>query len=419
MKIATLRARQIIDSRALPALECVLTLDNGTQVVASVPEGASIGRNEAKELRDGDMHHFGGKGVLNAIAMLHDIIAPALVGKRPDVTAVDQELIALDGTADKSRLGANTILAVSMAVARAQAFDDGIELYQLINRLHGDEEKPAMPQCMYNLINGGFHGNNGLAFQEFMVMPRVGSIGESLEYASGVYWALKKILIKQGLSVGVGDEGGYAPLFKQIGLAREFAALDLLDLAMKSVQHSVNAVICLDVAAATFFDQRLARYTIDKTGYTAQELVAIYEDLCNRYQIASIEDGLDQDDWVGWQTLTKCLGGRIQLVGDDIFVTNQTRITQGIEMGVANAVLIKPNQIGTVSEALEAVKLSKKAGYKTIVSHRSGETNDTFIADFVVGTAAGQYKGGAPARGERVAKYNRLLAIEEQLLGQR
>jgi enolase len=413
MKIKNIRGRQILDSRGNPTVECVLTLDNGNYVTASVPSGASVGKYEAMELRDNDKACYMGKGVLTAINHINTTIVRAIIGREPDVITLDKELLSLDGTSNKSKLGVNAILPVSIAILRAQAHCQRVELFELINTLWGFE-KPSMPVCMFNVINGGMHAQSGLAFQEFMVMPRLSGFSQNLETAVVLYHELKVLLAHKGYATSLGDEGGFAPRFTSQGLEKERAALQ----SLVGVIHKAgarNVSICLDVAASAFYDEQKQKYIFHDTAYTGVDLIDLYQDLSKDFPILSIEDGLAEDDWNGWQSLTSRMGEIVQLVGDDIFVTNIQRIQQGIDQGVANAVLIKPNQIGSVTETIKAIQLCKNAGYKIVISHRSGETNDSFIADLAVGTAAGQLKTGAPARGERVAKYNRLLEIEEIL----
>jgi enolase len=415
MKIAQIKAFQILDSRGNPTIECMIKLEDDTQITASVPSGASVGSYEAKELRDGDKNHFSGLGVTKAIGNIELVLAPSLIGKKPDIISMDRAMIECDGTSDKSRLGANAILAVSIAIIRAQASMHHLELFQLINSLW-DFEKPTLPRCMFNIVNGGLHAPDGLCFQEFMISPQFsGSIKEHLESADQVYNELKKILHNHGLSTAIGDEGGFVPMFPTRSLENEFMVLDLLQQA--SDQADLQTIdLALDIAATQLFDQKTNHYKLYQEQLTTQQLIELYEKLCTKYALFSLEDGLDQDDWNGWKLLTDKLGSKIQIVGDDLFVTHIQRIMRGVDKHIANAVLIKPNQIGTVSETIEAIKFCKKHGYKTIISHRSGETNDTFIADLVVGTATGQLKAGAPVRGERVAKYNRLLEIEQILM---
>lgn len=409
MKITSITARQILDSRGMPTVECRLQLDGKVDIVASVPSGASVGKYEAHELRDCDQAHFQGFGVLKAVEAIQTRITPLLMGKEPDVFRVDQELLACDGTENKTELGANGMLAVSIAVARAQAYVLGVELFELVQKLSGTP-KVSLPRCMFNLINGGMHADSGLCFQEFMVMPQVRGVQSSVEEAESVYQLLKATLHEQHASTAIGDEGGFAPVFGGHGVMREYAALGLLHAATRG-----KIDLCLDVAASTLYDQEKKAYRVHDIEMVGEQLIDLYEKMMSVYPIVSIEDGLDQDDWEGWKVLTQRLGKRVMLIGDDLFTTNVARIQQGIASGVANAVLIKPNQIGTVSETLQAINTCKKAGYRVIVSHRSGETSDTFIADLAVGVAAYGFKAGAPVRGERVVKYNRLMEIEDLL----
>lgn len=436
MKIKQITAREILDSRAIPTIECSIILENGScapfgaTATASVPSGASVGAAEAVELRDGDPARYGGKGVLRAIENITRIISPALVGKSPDVALCDKIMLELDGTNNKSKLGANAILAVSIAMVRAVAQVRGQEVYQVIRelfvngvsgRLSGSPE-PSIPRVMFNIINGGMHADNDLAFQEFMILPiREQRFSDSLRVAVSVYHALKELLSTKGYATGLGDEGGFAPKLRPGKVLPERQALDLLVQAVTAVGlvPGKDILFSLDVAASSFFVAEKNKYQLHGHLLTADELVAYYAELVEAYPIYSIEDGLDENDWSGWQHLTgrlsKALGNKVLLVGDDIFVSNPERILKGIEQGVANSVLIKPNQIGTVSECLEAIRICHKHRYKTVISHRSGETSDSFIADLAVGTGAGLLKAGAPARGERVAKYNRLLEIEPLL----
>jgi enolase len=415
-KIVRLSAREILDSRGFPTLESFIELSDGRRVSASVPAGASVGRHEAHELRDILSDHYHGKGVLKAVCNIEKVIAPLLVGKIPDLLFMDQLMIQADGTQDKSNLGANTLLVVSIAVARAQALVQGIELFEVIAQL-SDDRSPNIPKCMFNILNGGMHGDSGAVFQEFMIMPFSDEpFEQQLQDVVAVYQQLKALLKKRSYEAGVGDEGGFTPHLPGSGVIREREALDLL---MESIMLAgfdfEYFKICLDVAASCFYDEGQQIYTIDDELFSAQDLVGLYEELTKNYPIYSIEDGMSQDDWAGWKLLTDRLGDKVQLVGDDLFTTNVERIKQGIDTGVANAVLIKPNQIGTVSQALQSLNMAHKAGYKTVVSHRSGETSDTFIIDLAVGAGADQCKAGACSRGERVTKYNRLLEIEELL----
>lgn len=415
MKIKNLQGIEILDSIGNPTIECTLTLDNDTTVKSSVPSGTSVGKHEACELRDGNKSHYFGKGVLKAIENIETRIKPEIVGKAPDIVELDNLIIQLDGTSNKSSLGANATLAVSIAIARAQAIDNQIPLFKLINNVF-DMGKMHLPTCMFNVLNGGVHADNGVSFQEFMIMPRkFNSFGESLECAATTYQTLRKLLLNDKLTVGVGHEGGFAPVLKTES-SSERTFLDYLSKAIDYAGYKAESVVlCLDVAASQFFDISKNTYFVNNQALSSDELVNLYSRLVHDYPIFSIEDGIAEDDWIGWETLTKKLGAKIQLVGDDVFVTNINRIKKGVELNIANSVLIKPNQIGTVSETVAAIKYCKKNNYTTVVSHRSGETNDTFIADLVVGTAAGQLKAGAPCRGERVAKYNRLLEIEALL----
>jgi enolase len=416
MKIVRVEGREILDSRGMPTLECSLELSSGTVVRASVPSGASVGKYEALELRDTTSLRYAGKGVLEAKNNLELKIAPLLIGKTPDFIRLDEHIIDLDGTENKRNLGANATLAASIAVVRAQAVMQECEPFQLIAQ-HMDIITPVIPRCMFNLLNGGLHVDNGMRFQEFMVMP-VGAVSfeQCLHDVTMVYQVLKKKLAQEDYTTGLGDEGGFAPLFTGKGIIKERMALDFLMRAIVDAGFDYEYMkICLDVAASCFYDEASSCYNLSGDIFSSEELVALYQDLVKNYPIYSIEDGMSQDDWYGWQMLTQSLGDKIQLVGDDLFVTNLSKIEKGISLGAANAVLIKPNQIGTISEAIQAIKLGNKSGFITVVSHRSGETTDDFVADFAVGAGANQFKSGACARGERVAKYNRLLEIEELL----
>jgi len=414
MKIKNVSAREILDSRGNPTVECVLVLDSGQCVRASVPSGASVGEHEAVELRDGDPSRYRGRGVQKVIKNIETIIAPAIVGRSPDVGECDKIMLELDGTVNKARLGANAILAVSIAVARAQALCQGVEVYQLIQQML-NETDIIMPSVMFNILNGGAHADNKIAFQEFMIMPmEYDRFADALHIAVSIYQKLKELLVADGLSTGVGDEGGFAPTFSNGKVSRERQALNFLRNAVEAAGYELgrDVVFCLDVAASNFFSKEEGVYCLHKEKLKAQGMIDIYKDLMDEYPIYSIEDGLDENDWEGWECLTDELGKNVLLVGDDIFVSTPTRIARGIEKGVANAVLIKPNQIGTVSQTLEAIALCKKHNYEIVVSHRSGETCDTFISDLVVGSRSSMLKAGAPARGERIAKYNRLLEVE-------
>ncbi|MBI1964079.1 MAG: phosphopyruvate hydratase [Candidatus Rokubacteria bacterium] len=404
-------AREILDSRGHPTIEVEVQLESGSWGRAAVPSGASTGKREAVELRDGDAQRYRGKGVRQAVRNVEETIAPELEGQEAaEQAAVDQALLELDGTPNKSGLGANAILAVSLAVARAAADDAGLPLYAYLGGVGGR----LMPVPMLNVLNGGVHADNGLDFQEFMLVPAgADSFAGALRMGVEIFHTLKDLLKEKGLATGVGDEGGFAP-----DLPNNTAALDLFLAAIERAGYRAGAevMLALDVAASEFADGP-GRYRLHREGVvlSSEELVARYEALCDRYPIVSIEDGLGEDDVAGWETLTRRLGGRVQLVGDDLFVTNPAIIQQGIQNGLANAVLIKVNQVGTLTETLEAIELAKRAGYGTIISHRSGETEDTFVADLAVAVNAGQIKTGSVARGERTAKYNQLLRIEEEL----
>ncbi len=404
-------AREILDSRGWPTIEVEVQLESGAWGRAAAPSGASTGKREALELRDGDSQRYRGRGVRQAVRNVEETIAPEIEGMEATEQAhIDQALLELDATPNKSSLGANAILAVSLAVARAAADDVGLPLYAYL----GGPGARLLPVPLLNVINGGAHADNGLDIQEFMLVP-AGAENFSTALRMGVecFHALRELLKEKGLSTGVGDEGGFAP-----ALGSNTAALDLFMQAIERAGYRPGAdvFLALDVAASEFAEPggryRLARELAERSSY---ELIALYAELCDRYPIVSIEDGLGEDDWAGWGALTRRLGGRVQLVGDDLFVTNPAIIQQGIKNGIANAVLVKVNQVGTLTETMEAIELAKRAGYGTIISHRSGETEDTFIADLAVAVNAGQIKTGSVARGERTAKYNQLLRIEEEL----
>ena len=408
--IVRIQGREILDSRGNPTVEVDVVLEAGDIGRAAVPSGASNGAHEAVELRDGDKSRYGGKGVRKAVGHVNQEIAAALRGaEASDQRGIDERLINLDGTANKSRLGANAVLGVSLAVARAAALAAGQPLYRY---LAGDGEL-LLPVPMMNILNGGKHAQTRVDFQEFMVVPAgAPSYGEGLRWGAEVFHALKQTLHERGLSTGQGDEGGFAP-----ELQANEDAMTLLVQAIERSGHQPGkeVFIALDPAASELY--RDGRYELTGEGRTlqAQEMVALWESWVERYPVISIEDGLAEDDWDGWRTLTAQLGKRLQLVGDDIFVTNVVRLRHGIEGGIANSILIKLNQIGTLTETLETMATARRAGYSTVISHRSGETEDTFIADLAVATGAGQIKTGAPSRSERVAKYNRLLQIEEEV----
>ncbi|MCA2984927.1 phosphopyruvate hydratase [Gemmatimonas sp.] len=411
--IVSVSAREILDSRGNPTVEVDVILETGAAGRAAVPSGASTGEREAVELRDGDPERYGGKGVQQAVNNVNTEIAEALEGMdATDQIAVDRALLDLDGTENKGRLGANAMLGVSMAVARAAALEVGLPLYRYL----GGPMARTLPVPMMNILNGGAHATNTVDFQEFMVIP-VGadSFAEGLRMGTQVFHQLKKVLVARKLSTGVGDEGGFAP-----NLASDEDALKVIIEAIEAAgfRPGQDIALALDVAASELF--RDGQYQFRKSGAAArspQAMAELYAGWLEQYPIVSIEDGMAENDWDGWKYLTELVGDRCQLVGDDLFCTNSEILAKGIEAEVANAILIKVNQIGTLTETLEAIELAKSAGYNSIISHRSGETEDTFIADLAVATQAGQIKTGAPSRSDRVAKYNQLLRIEEQLEG--
>ena len=416
LKIEDVRAIEILDSRGNPTVQVEVLTENGYVGKASVPSGASTGSFEAVELRDGDKTRYAGKGVEKAVQNVNKKISKQIIGMNVfDQRAIDEEMIRLDDTPNKSNLGANAILGVSLAVAKAASETLGLELYRYIGGIYGTE----LPVPMMNILNGGKHSDNNISIQEFMIMP-VGDItfSERLRRGVEIYHTLKSVLKEKGYSVGVGDEGGFAP-----NLDNEEQALDVIIEAIKKAGYEPgkDIMLALDIASTEMFDEAKK---INKNGYyfwkTKQfkekdEMIDYIVSLCEKYPIYSIEDGLAEEDWEGWKVLTEKLGNKVQLVGDDLFVTNPKRLRRGIEENVANAILIKPNQIGTLTETLDTIKLAKENGYKTIISHRSGETEDTTIADIAVGVNAGQIKTGAPCRIDRVSKYNRLLYIENEL----
>ena len=414
MTIDFLHAYEILDSRGRPTVEVLLRLKDGKEVTASIPSGASRGSAEAVELRDDNPERFRGMGVQRAVYHINTLIGPVLQGQECDVVAIDGLLVAFDGTQKKERLGANALLPVSMAIARAQAMIHGMPLYALIQHLVGAEDI-SLPFCMFNILNGGIHAHDsGLAFQEFMIIPRkFETIGELLSITTDVYEALRHELSLAGLSTNVGDEGGFAPIFADQGFDKERRALDLIVKAITSAGYNFEEVsIALDVAVSQFYNNKANTYDFYGKSYDHKALIAVYDEFARNYPIISIEDGMHETDLFGWQLLTQELGPDLQLVGDDVFVTQVDKIQEGVEKGFANAVLIKPNQVGTVTETLAAIAVAQENQYSVVVSHRSGETNDDFIVDLAVGSSAGQLKAGAPVRGERVAKYNRMLAIE-------
>ncbi|MDR2443095.1 MAG: phosphopyruvate hydratase [Deltaproteobacteria bacterium] len=413
MYISDVQAWEILDSRGNPTVAVEVVLKDGISGKASVPSGASTGVHEALELRDKDPKRYGGKGVTKAVKNVNDIIAPALIGQEAtNQSAVDQILLDLDGTENKSKLGANAILGTSMAVAVASADYVGLPLYQYLGGVGGRQ----LPRPMMNIINGGSHASNNIDLQEFMIMPLFGdTFAEALRCGAEVFHSLKKILSDAKLSTAVGDEGGFAPDFKD-----NESALEAIVKAIKAAGYKPGSdvVICLDAAASEFYNSKTKKYVFsksDKSTKSVADMIALYGGWIKKYPIVSIEDGLAEDDWAGWAELTAALGGKVQLVGDDIFVTNTARLARGIKEKVGNSILIKVNQIGTVTETLEAINLAHKSGYTAVVSHRSGETEDTFIADLVVATNAGQIKTGSLSRSERICKYNRLLEIEREL----
>jgi enolase len=406
--IGLLRAREILDSRGNPTLEVDVALDDGSTGRAAVPSGASTGAHEAVELRDGDPSRFSGKGVRTAVANVIDVIAPAVAGVDAlDQRAVDAVLIDLDGTANKARLGANAILGVSLAVAKAAAASTGLPLYRYL----GGPNAHLLPLPLMNVVNGGMHAQNALEPQEFMLAPvGAASFSEAVRWGAEVFHALKKLLHDKGFATGVGDEGGFAP---ELSTASE--ALELLVQAVEAagLEPGDEMAIALDPAASELY--RDGAYHVEGRTLTAADMTVFWRELVDRFPIVSIEDPLAEDDWDGWAELTENAGGECQLVGDDLFVTNAERLDRGIRDGIATAILVKPNQIGTLTETLDVVEQAQASSYGTVISHRSGETEDTTIADLAVATNAGQIKTGAPSRGERTAKYNRLLRIEEEL----
>ena len=423
MQIEKVHAREILDSRGNPTVEVDVTLDNGVMGRASVPSGASTGENEALELRDGDKNRFGGKGVLKAVKNVHELIAPALKGWNVlEQRAIDYKMLELDGTPTKSKLGANAILGVSLAVAHTAAKALNIPLYRYI----GGANTYTLPIPMMNIINGGAHSSAPIAFQEFMIQPRnFSSEKEAIRCGAEVFHALGKLLKKRGLSTAVGDEGGYAPELDGIDDALESICQAIKD---AGYEPGKDVTIAMDCASSEFAYQKDGKWYYnykqlnngmpkDPNGKEVDDegQIKYLEELCNKYPIASIEDGLDENDWEGWQKLTKALGSKIQLVGDDLFVTNTKFLEKGIKMGVANAILIKVNQIGSLTETLEAIEMAHRHGYNTVTSHRSGETEDTTIADIAVATNSGQIKTGSMSRTDRMAKYNQLIRIEEEL----
>ncbi len=404
-KIKDLFGYEILDSRGNPTVCVELTLDNGIKGVASVPSGASTGVHEALELRDNDKSRYNGKGVLKAISNINGPIRDLILGMNPtNQKELDETMIKLDGTNDKSKLGANAILGVSLANLKAASLDSGKELYEYLGN------GTTMPRCMMNILNGGAHATNGLDIQEFMIVPSKEDYADNLRMGSEIFHSLKKLLDTMGLNCGVGDEGGFAP-----NISNSLEALDLLSKAISSANYVLgkDVYLAMDVAASEFYEDGV--YNFEGKKMSSDEMMDFYTSIIDKYSIISIEDGLSEDDYAGWTELTKRLGNKIQLVGDDLFVTNKELLQKGIELKMANAILLKLNQIGTVSETLETIKLAKDNGYKTIISHRSGETEDNYIADFAVGLDLGQIKTGSVSRGERTSKYNRLIRINIDL----
>jgi enolase len=413
-RITDIRGREIMDSRGNPTVETDVILDSGVLGRAAVPSGASTGTREAVELRDGDARRYGGKGVLKAVDHINTVLKPALLGRDPrDQAGLDGRMIELDGTENKSRLGANAILGVSLAAAHAAANDAHLPLYRHLAQLAGREREPVMPVPQMNVVNGGAHANNSLDIQEFMILP-VGAptFREALRYGAEVFHALKKLLADRGLSTAVGDEGGFAP-----SLDSNEAALTIILQAIEKAGYraGVDVYLGLDAASSEFF--RNGRYELasEKRSFSAAEFTAYLADLAQRFPIITIEDGMSEADWSGWGEHTRALAQKLQIVGDDVFVTNTKILQQAIDQHIANAILIKPNQIGTLTETLACIAMAERAGYASVVSHRSGETEDSTIADIAVATAATQIKTGSLSRSDRIAKYNRLLRIEAEL----
>jgi enolase len=408
--IAHVHAREILDSRGNPTVEVDIELESGAQGRAAVPSGASTGSHEAVELRDGDKKRFGGKGVLRAVDAVNGEIADAVIGMEAfEQAALDGAMIELDGTPNKGRLGANAILGVSLAAARASAVEARLPLYRYI----GGASASLLPVPMMNILNGGAHADNPIDIQEFMIVPAgAESCADAIRMGSEIFQTLKKLLKKAGLNTNVGDEGGFAPNLS--------SAEDALSNIVKAIEESgytpgEDVMLALDAASTEFFKDGVYNMAGEKKVMKPEQMVRYYEDLCKKFPIVSIEDGFAEDDFEGWEAMTEALGDKIQLVGDDLFVTNPVRIAEGIERGIANAVLIKVNQIGTLTETLEAIEMAHKAAYRTVISHRSGETEDSSIADIAVAVNAGQIKTGSLSRSDRLAKYNQLIRIEEQL----
>lgn len=410
VEIADIYARQILDSRAFPTVEVEVTLEDGTVGRAAVPSGASTGQFEAVELRDGDKDYYMGKGVLDAVEFVNTVIADEVIGLNVlDQSFIDEVMIGLDGTENKGRLGANAILGVSLACAKAAAGYLGLSLYEYV----GGVNAKVLPVPMMNIMNGGAHADNNIDFQEFMVMP-VGaeSFEEAMQMGSQIYHTLKGVLKERKLATGVGDEGGFAP-----DLANNEEAIKVILEAVEKAGFipGTDVMIAMDPATSEIYEEGMYNLAGEGRKLTSAEMVDYWEEIVNKYPVISLEDGMAEEDWEGWKLLTDRIGKKVQLVGDDLFVTNVQRLKRGIDMGVANSILIKLNQIGTLTETLDAIQMANRAGYTAVISHRSGETEDTTIADIAVAVNAGQIKTGAPARSERVAKYNQLLRIEEEL----
>ena len=406
-KIKHVKARQVLDSRGNPTVEVDIILSNGILGRAAVPSGASTGEHEAIELRDGDKSRYMGKGVLKAVNNVNTTIAKAITGKEADFKAVDKIVLKLDGTENKSKLGANAILGVSMAVAKAAAAANKVPLYKFL----GGPKANILPVPLMNILNGGVHADNNLDIQEFMIMP-IGAptFSEAMRMAVEIFHNLKKILHDKNLFTSVGDEGGFAPNLKS---NEEVLTLIMQAVAKAGYKPGKDVVIALDAASSSFYKN--GKYSFDGKDISAKDLIAVYEDMCEKFPVVSIEDGLYENDWTGWKELTNRLGEHVQLVGDDLFVTNVKRLKEGIDKGVANSILVKVNQIGSLSETLDTINLAKKNKYSAIISHRSGETEDTTIAHLAVATGVGQIKTGSLSRTDRLAKYNELLRIEEEL----
>ena len=407
MLIKEVHAREILDSRGNPTVEVDMTLDNNITRTASVPSGASTGSREALELRDNDAKRYNGKGVLNAVKNVNEVIRPALLGKKVDQATIDKILIELDGTENKSNLGANAMLGVSLACLKCLAASENKELFEYVS-----SKSVSLPIPMINIINGGKHAVNNIDIQEFMIVPVVKTMHERIRAGAEVFHELKKLLVKNNFSVGVGDEGGFAPNLENNAMALEFIVEAIKKAGYKPGE---DVFIALDVAASETYNKETGTYSIDGRNLTSKELIEYYQELLNRYPILSIEDPFFEDDFESLKEFTSLVGDKIMIVGDDYFVTNEKYLQKGIDMNAGNAILLKANQIGTVTEMTKTILLAKKHNYKTIISHRSGETEDTFIADLAVGMAIPFIKTGSMCRGERIAKYNRLLRIEEKL----